>query len=250
MRNAISGGFRQAAGLRGVLAPVLTALVILLSLVDPVLRTYRDSGYFSEGFHISLLIQGFQSDSLSTFLPILAVLPFCGSFVDDVKTKFARFFLVRTSYGTYAVSRVIVAFFTGGLAILLGALGVWGVVAAVLIPMERPVEWMEPESPRVLVELCVLLFLNGGLWSVVGLAMSTLMESKYIAYASPFVLYYLLVILCEQYVGELFLLYPKCWLTPDRWPFGVWGAAIFFLEVAVLFGILFVIRATRRVRSL
>lgn len=96
----------------------------------------------------------------------------------------------------------------------------------------------------------VLMFLNGGLWAVVGMTMSTLMESKYIAYCSPFVIYYLLVILCERYIPDAFLLYPPNWVKPDLWPYGAWGAGIFLLEVTVLFGILFVFRAGRRLREL
>lgn len=180
MKNAISGGFRQAANIWFFLVPVLTAAVIMMNFVDPVIRTYRETGCFVEGFHIQILTEGFQSDALISFLPILAALPFGGCFVDDLKSKFARFFLIRSSYRTYIVSRIIVGFLAGGLAILSGALVAWGTTAAVLIPIEREIEGMEPAAIDGLIEICFLLLVNGGFWSVVGMAMSTLMESKYI----------------------------------------------------------------------
>ena len=250
MKNAISGGFRQAANIWMFLVPVLTAAVIMMNFVDPVIRTYRETGFFMEGFHIEILTEGFQSDALTSFLPILAALPFGGCFVDDLTSKFARFFLIRSSYRTYIASRIVVGFLAGGLAILAGALIAWGTTAAVLIPIEREIEGAEPAAIDGLIETCFLLFVNGGFWSVVGMAMSTLMESKYISYATPFVLYYLLVILCERYFSDLFIIYPKTWTDPTAWPFGCWGAAIFLLEMTLIFAILFAFRAGRRLQQL
>lgn len=249
MKNAISSGFRQAANIWMFLVPLLTAGVMILNFMNPLIRAYRENSII-EGLHVNLLMQSFQSDALISFLPILAALPFGGCFVDDLKSKFARFFLIRSSYRTYIISRIIVGFLSGGLAILSGALIAWGATAAVLIPMEREIGWLEPASIDGLVEICFLLFLNGGFWSVVGMAMSTLMESKYISYATPFVLYYLLVILYERYFSEVFLIYPKTWTDPLRWPFGCWGAAIFLLEMTLIFAILFAFRAGRRLQQL
>lgn len=250
MKNAISSGFRQAANIWFFLVPILTAAVIMINFVDPVIRTYRETGFFVQGFHITLVIQGFQSDALISFLPILAALPFGGCFVDDLKSKFARFFLIRSSYRIYIISRIIVGFLAGGLVILSGALIAWGATAAVLIPIEREIEGMEPAVIDGLIEICFLLFLNGGFWSVLGMATSTLMESKYISYATPFVMYYLLVILYERYFSDLFIIYPKTWTDPAAWPFGCWGAAIFLLEMTLIFAILFAVRAGRRLQQL
>lgn len=250
MKNAISGGFRQAANIWFFLVPILTAVVIMMNFIDPVIRTYRETGFFMDGFHVEILTDGFQSDALLSFLPILAALPFGGCFVDDLKSKFARFFLIRSSYRTYIISRIIVDFLTGGLAILSGALIAWGTTATVLIPMEQEIEGMEPAVIDGLIEICLLLFVNGGFWSVVGMAMSTLMESKYISYATPFVFYYLLVILYERYFSDLFIIYPKTWTDPNAWPFGCWGAAIFLLEMTLIFAFLFAFRAGRRLQQL
>lgn len=250
MKNAISGSFRQAANIWMFLVPILTAAVIMMNFVDPVIRTYRENGFFIQNFHNDLITEGLRSDSLTSFLPILAALPFSGCFVDDLKSKFARFFLIRSSYRTYIISRIIVCFLSGGIAILFGALIAWGTTAAVLIPIEREIEGMEPAAIDGLIEICFLLFVNGGFWSVVGMAVSTLMESKYISYATPFVLYYLLVILYERYFSDLFLIYPKNWTVPTAWPFGCWGAAIFLLELTLIFSLIFAFRAGRRLRQL
>ena len=250
MKNAILSGFQQIGGLRIIIVPIFTAAVIMLNLIDPLTRAFQDGSFFSEGFHIEQVMKGLQSEALSSFLPILAALPFGGCFVDDLKSKFARFFLIRSSYRTYIASRIIVGFLAGGLAILSGALIAWGTTAVVLIPMEQEIEGMEPAVIDGLIEICLLLFVNGGFWSVVGMAMSTLMESKYISYATPFVFYYLLVILYERYFSDLFIIYPKTWTDPSGWPFGFWGAAIFLLEMTLIFAFLFAYRAGRRLQQL
>ena len=250
MKNGIVSGFRQVSRLWMIVVPFALVVLIMISFVDPLIRTYWEHSYISKGFHIELLIQGLRSNTVSSFLPILAALPFGGCFVDDLKSKFARFFLIRSSYRTYIVSRIIVGFLAGGLAILSGALIAWGSTAAVLIPIEQEIEGMEQASIDGLIEICFLLFVNGGFWSVVGMAMSTLMESKYISYATPFVFYYLLVILYERYFSDLFIIYPKTWTDPTAWPFGYWDAAIFLLEMTLIFALLFAFRARRRLQQL
>ena len=138
---------------------------------------------------------------------------------------------------------------SGGLVIVVGVLIEWGISALVLLPMEKVAE-APSESTVFLLKTCVLLFLNGGLWAVLGMTMSTIMESKYIAYASPFIVYYLLVILYERYFPNAWLLYPMNWLDPDIWPYGVGSAALFLLELTFLCGLVFYIRGKRRLEQL
>lgn len=249
MKNGLRASLYQALSPRILLVGLLAALVMGGNLLNPLLQA-RSAGGLIQDAHVQLLTDALQSQATAAFLPILAVLPFAGAYVEDVKTKFARFFLIRSSFADYCLGRALAAFLSGGLGILLGALALWGGTELVLTPLERPVEGLASVSRQVLVETCGLLFCAGGLWALVGMAMSTLMESKYIAYCSPFVIYYLLVILCERYFPDAFLLYPSNWVKPDLWPYGVWGAGIFLTEVTVLFGILFVFRAGRRLREL
>ena len=107
------------------------------------------------------------------------------------------------------------------------------------------------DSTMILLKTCGLLFLNGGLWAVIGMTMSSIMESKYIAYASPFVMYYMLVIINERYFPDAYLIYPREWLVPsDLWPFGFLGPAILMIELAHIVAILFIFRAGRRLQEI
>ncbi len=250
MKNAVSSGFQQISKKRILLVSSLMSLVIMSVLVDPVVRAYREGGLLEKSFHIKILVDAIRSNTMHSFLPILAVLPCSGIFVDDLKSKFVWFPLIRNSYYAYIASRVIVGFLGGGMVILLGMLLAWGTIAAALAPIEQAIEDAETVSMGKLIELCILLFLNGGFWSITGMTLSSFMESKYISYTSPFIIYYLLVILCERYLPNPLLLYPPNWTNPDVWPFGILGAISFLLGLTAICGIVFIMRAGKRLHEL
>lgn len=157
--------------------------------------------------------------------------------------------MLRTGYTTYLLSQIVVCFLLGGAVILVGVLATYFASILLFLPIERAADNVVSNIPDF-IEQCALLFLNGGLWAVIGMTMSTIMESKYIAYASPFIVYYLLVILYERYFPDAWLLYPKNWLNPEIWPYGVGSAAVFLLELTFFAGLLFYIRGRRRLESL
>lgn len=249
MKNALSSGLREVAWLRVLVGIFAMVAVIALASADSLIRVCRERQMLEYGYHTNLVLSALQSDTVAPFLPILAVLSFSAVYIDDVKSKFARFFLIRTNYTIYLVSRILVCFLSGGIVISAGILLAWGLSTLFLLPIEKTAT-ATSESTNLLLETCVLLFLDGGFWSVVGMAMSTIMESKYISYATPFVFYYLLVILYERYFSDLFTIYPKNWTDPTAWPFGCWGAAIFLLEMTIIVAVLFAFRAGRRLQQL
>ena len=84
MKNGIVSGFCQVSRLWMIIVPLAIMVLIMTSFVDPLIRTYWEHSYIPKGFHIELLIQGLRSNTVSSFLPILATLPFGGCFVDDL----------------------------------------------------------------------------------------------------------------------------------------------------------------------
>jgi hypothetical protein len=224
--------------------------MLFLSSAETLLRLFPITTLIPHNYHWTLLVNALRSDTVSPFVPILAVLPFSACYIDDLKSKFARYVLVRCGNRAYLVSRICVCFLSGGMIIITGIFIAAGLAAIVFIPLEQEGMGDSFDSVQNLGKFLFLYFITGGFWSVVGMAMSTLMESKYISYATPFVFYYLLVILYERYFPDLFIIYPKTWTDPAVWPFGCWGAAIFLLEMTLIFAILFAFRAGRRLQQL
>lgn len=226
----------------------ITALQIVFSL-DFWINLLRAAKSLPNGYHITFLVQNFRSQAINSFIPILAAVLTAGNYIEILKNKVAIYCLIRSSYCSTLFCISLVCFLFGGGVILAGAIVSYGVITALLSPVEVYSK-VNTVSYTCLYQTFGLLFLNGGFWAIMGMTISTVMESKYIAYASPFVIYYLLVILCERYLPNAFLLYPPNWTNPDVWPFGVWGASVFLLELTALCGIVFTIRAGRRLREL
>lgn len=240
--------------LRGVnrwffLAVIATIALTCTSFLQSVLYTMQQGALFQQGYHDELFSTVLSADMISTFLPVIAAVPLSAGYLDDIKSKFTRFFVIRVGYTRYLVSIFVACYFLGGAVILTGTLSAYGMTALVFLPLEQLVE--DPPDLGVQIgQQFILLFLNGGLWAVIGMTMSTIMESKYIAYAFPFIVYYLLVILYERYFPNAWLLYPKNWLNPSIWPYGLWSTVLFLLEITTLFAVLFYIRGKRRLEQL
>jgi hypothetical protein len=98
--------------------------------------------------------------------------------------------------------------------------------------------------------IAATLFLSGAFWSLVGFTMSALTMNRYMAYASPFILYYVLIILHERYFDKLYVLYPKEWLFPsDAWVMGSFGVILLLAELTAAISLAFAVTARRRLAS-
>jgi len=202
-----------------------------------------------QGYHDVLILNALTSDTWRIFTPILAGIPFSAEYTEDIKSKFVRTVLIREGYASYLLGHALTCWLSSGFALLLGASIAYSLVTLCVLPMEFASQNSQEMNSAVATQFLILV-LNGGLWAIVGMAMSTIMESKYIAYASPFIIYYLLVILYERYLPKAYQIYPPNWIDASVWPFGAWGVAIFLSELTFAFGILFVTRAGRRLHEL
>ena len=84
----------------------------------------------------------------------------------------------------------------------------------------------------------------------VGMLFSNLTMSRYMAYASPFVIYYVLIILYERYFPVVYVLYPKEWLAPSSlWLYGNAGVLMIVAELTALAGLGAGLSAGRRLSN-
>lgn len=249
MINAIQSAWREVKKTHFLFAVLFVSALICISSLETLLRLFPVTTLLEYDYHTNLIMQALHSDEMNSFIPIASGLPFAANYIEDIRSKFARYILIRSSFSSYITSRVVVCFFCGGLVVLTGILTTWGLAALLFGPVENKVTIVSTIRKEFF-QTSIILCLVGGFWSVVGMAMSTFMESKYIAYSSPFVIYYLLIILCERYFSNIFIIYPKAWAEPSVWPYG-WGGEVFFLmELTLLFVIVFAFRAERRLQQL
>ena len=253
MKPIFSSGLRQASRGGGFwLGAALVPLLVFVSQADVLAEAFRQPEGQAAGFALQFLMDGLEGDSLAFFLPLIAALPAAASFLDDWKTGYIKAILPRCRRGGYLWGKALSGAVSGGLALLLGLLLTAGACLLRLLPWER--EPLDPDSLRAMVRqllsLGLLLSLSGALWAAFGMGFSAVTGSRYVAYLSPFIGYYLLVILYERYFPSLYLLYPREWLSPgEGWPLGAWGAALWLGELLALSMALFVGAAGRRLAN-
>ena len=254
MKRAICAGLRQAIFSRGfVISTVGTAIILLFSSVQGILAGFRAEELLSPGFHSDLIMGALSSDAMALALPILAALPYTASFIDDVKSGFIKEYLPRTTVPRYIAGKAVGCAVSGGLTLSLGIFITYGFAALMFLPMEAYPKAGEtvPDYFGNLMETALMFFASGAFWSLTGMTFAALTDSKYMAYASPFVLFYLLIILYERYFDKLFVLYPREWLDPSpRWMFGKIGVAVLLIEFSMLMALAFAYAAKRRLERI
>lgn len=254
MRNTITSGIRQSVlSARFLLGAVFIALILFLSSMDAVTEAFRSEDPLEYGFHGKLVLDALGADGLTICLPIVCALPYAASYVDDVKTNFIKLYICRTSSRGYILGKAAGCLVSGGAVIVLGLWLAYGAAVLLFTPLEGALDpdTADPAYAMTLLRSCGLIFLSGGFWSLFGMAMSAAMESRYIAYAAPFIFYYVLIILCERYFTSLYVIYPKAWLSPGaEWNMGRWGPALVILELIVMTVLCFGAAVRKRVRIL
>ena len=254
MKNAIGSNLRQSVVTwRFLLGVLFVAAAVFLASTETLLKALRSEDLLDCGFHGSFVLNAARSDTIVFCLPIVCALPFAASFVDDVNNGFLKLYIHRAGRQGYILGRSLGCVVSGGLVVALGLLLAYGAAALVFLPMEAA-PLPDAENPgyfREILSVCWRFFLSGGLWALAGLTLSSLMESRYIAYGAPFILYYILIILYERYFDRLYVLYPKAWLFPGaEWVWGQWSAALLLLALMALLTLIFGYAVRKRVSEL
>lgn len=251
-----TANIKQALANRGFLIGMTCVVfIILLSSLRDMLSAFRSIELLSYGFHDMLIERALTSDAMALALPILCALPFTASVVEDIKSGFIKAYLHRTTIGGYLWGKSLACAISGGLVLTLGIFVSYIICALTFLPMEAAsILVKDAEAPAYFGQLMgniLLFFASGAFWSMVGLTFATLSNSKYMAYASPFVIYYVLVILYERYLDKLYVLYPKEWINPSNtWMFGSVGVVLLLLELTVIMGLCFATAAKRRLAQI
>ena len=232
-----------------VVGVAVMVLVIVLSSLEKIIQVTRIPGLLLNGFHAQIVMDALSSDWVTLAIPILSALPFTTAFVDDTKSSFIKLYLHRSGLKQYINAKIIACSLSGGLVLFFGILIAYALSLFVFTPLEMALGegvMAQPYFAQIIMA-AVTLFFSGAFWSMVGFTFASLTMSRYMAYASPFILYYVLIILNERYFENLYVLYPKEWLFPsDAWELGSLGVILLLAELTAIVSLVFVITAKRR----
>ncbi len=248
----IWGDIRRAVfGRQFLIAFCGMVLCLLIGAFSEALGVFRmEERHVLYGYHRELLLNALGSDVILFAVPILAAIPYTTAFTDDIRSGYLKPYLTRTSVTRYILGKGIGAAVSGGLALVLGILTALGIFLLVFSPFEVYGEYaVESRIPDIVLR-CFLFFLSGAMWASVGLLCSSLTQNVYLAYAAPFIFYYVLIILQERYFRSTFMLNPKNYLTMQgAWPLEGKSAALTLFMLVLVLQLTFYMTAQKELRD-
>ena len=251
--RAVTAALRQSVCSLQFLITVLAAVVVLvIGVFTDLLSAFQSEALLDASFHFSILNKAVRSDAFAFALPILSTVPFSSAFLEELKHGFIKEYLPRTTRFGYLMGKILGCMVSGG-AGLAGGMGMaLGISWLIFSPVEKAVGAKESHisSMEMFVQDLLLVFLIGAFWALVGMLMSLVTNSKYMAYTAPFIFYYVLIILCERYFRSCYVLHPGKWLSPESFPGGAGGILLFLGELSFLLILIFVNIAGKRIQSL
>lgn len=240
--------FRQPQfyiGLAGVLA---TCFLVINTGFHPGVDIMTDAG---------LLL---RSGGYRKLFVIFGALPFAANFADEWNSGVTMSAITRKSAWKYAVSNAFMCFFSALLTVFLGII-LWEVFSIVFT--SKPFFLPESNVPTVVEEIFFKIsvpflseieraFVFGsscGMWAVMGMTLSTVFPSRYIAICSPFVFCYALERI-SFLLPDLFNFEYVAQSRLNMNGFSMWlYGGMFFALITVLCTIAFARIAERRVQN-
>lgn len=251
--HAIAASLRYAIISKGFGVGVIAmAAILVISGWESLAGTNLTKALLPYGTHITILMDAMKADMITFAVPILCTLPCAASYVDDLKSGFIKVYLHRTGVNGYISGKLIACGISGGLLLFLGFLAAIPVSALIFTPMEAAATGKEvlPYLGEILGNASMLFF-AGMFWSLMGFFLAGATKSRYMAYASPLVLFYMMIILYERYFNKLYVLYPKEWLSPtDAWQLGGMSVALMMVEFSAAAAMAFSILAKKQLETL
>lgn len=252
MFSVIRSDLRRAILSRRFLIGLLGMVAIIaFASIENILKTFANGSQPLAGYHTQLVLDMLTSDAVALATPIICALPFTPAFVEDMQSGFIKQFLPRSGVKSYICGKLIACALSGGLVLAVGIALAALLSTAIFLPLETPFQGLLPDADLpVLLEKIGIFFLSGMFWSLLGFTLASITRSRYIAYASPFILYYVLIILCERYFGSLYYLYPREWLNPSHfWLKDNWGLFFFLLSLIAGVSLAFATFARRQLNG-
>ena len=210
-----------------LIAGAVLAAVLTDSTYIETMRYFRQhGGALDQLFAHTVMQKALTNDMLLACLPIAAALPFSTAVIEDVKSGYIKQYLPLVSKRSYAVSKLCSCALASVLAVAVGLGLVYFGIYAYHMPLQKAFELAEEQRAAAELFLRNFGFMlsclpASDLWSALELCIGTAGMNKFLAYISPFICYYVLVIIAERYFRDVLVLNPKNYITAS----GEWGGS-------------------------
>ncbi|MCM1179337.1 MAG: hypothetical protein NC347_03710 [Clostridium sp.] len=222
--------------------PLILVSILFVTGFDSIVAIAKQTEPLQSGWTLEFVIKTLQQEGVQFALPVFAVLPFSSAFVDEWKSGMIKNIAGRIEKQEYLCSKATAVACAGGVTLALGALFFFGLSFFLFGRLEMGI--LEQETVKENLVCCIQLlfryFLNGSLWAEVGLLVSSKLDSRLMAWLSPFMIYYLLIIFYERYFSWVHILYPREWIAAkQQWPLEQWSLCLWLLLLVYVTGCIF-----------
>lgn len=218
----------------GFAAGVLLLTVVFVTAGYSYMEYLLEMGGSVEGAPwIVLFTYCISSDQSLLLLPLFVPLAASGNAQTELKSRFCLFLAERSGKKEYLLGKVSGAAISGGLMTLFSyilTLCIVSIACMNITDVSRNISEL-PVWNLIFEFLCG--FLNGALWSLAGSAAAVLTKNSYLAYASPFIFYYVMTMFQERYYENLYFLSPKQWAFPSYYGTAFCVFVLLFLDLAL-----------------
>ena len=225
MRRSVFS-LRWGAAALLIAGAVLAAVLTDTTYIETMRYFRQHGGALDPLFSHTVMAKALSNDMLLAVLPIAAALPFSTAVIEDVKSGYIKQFLPLVSKRSYAVSKLLSCALASVLAVAVGLGLVYFGIYAYHMPLQKAFELAnEQRAAAKLLRSNLGIILRclpaAALWSALALCIGTAGMNKFLAYISPFISYYVLVIIAERYFRDVLVLNPKNYIAAS----GEWSGS-------------------------
>lgn len=230
---------------RGICSLGLSVGIVILVIVgmigaDDTVKMMQEVDYLGNYVRsIEAVYQGMDSRIFTFFIPIACTLPMSASCLEDFQSGMISYLLLKTTKGKYKWSKVINCALFGGVVVLSAIVLLFFVNYA-----KYPMSIEELERWRMLdftyhvavMGKVFILCMNGILYSILGGITAIFTKNRYMAYAAPFIFYYVVSTLASAYLTDYWMLNPEEWMRTQRVSTATNIVMLFFLITIMMVG--------------
>lgn len=229
---------------------ILNLLVILVIFVqsESIYRMVEDDQRLMQGFWVYLLYMLLQNQRTILFFAMISGAVYASSLTEDVECGFFYSCFCRERRIDYIKGKIVANFCAINLPFLVSCL-LCGVKQYLLLhPEETLISMIEiGDSLSMIISTIIKYLMFNFFWGSFAMLISFTMKSIYLAYLSPFIGFYFLVIINQQFFKELKILNPYFWIQNDKdWYAGKYGQWFFLFLLCVTVNMILIVTVLKR----
>lgn len=178
-----------------------------------------------------------EAKILLFLIPIAAVLPAGAVYVRESSGGFLKFYITRIGRNAYIARKLVQIYLSGFFIFCLAGLFVLLICFLCIYPLEIK-DTIPPDKVWDALAPLLRISLTGGIFSGFSGIFAAAFQNYYMAYGLPFVCYYLLIIIHERYLPDLYTIYPSEWIQCKQYwgntNSGIWVFLLLFSAAVML----------------